>query len=179
MSSLGYSDESREEKGFSIPVGRQNLECHKAMITKKNSLCLVFKVDGGADHGSMFSMFYLIHNANSTCKRMAREALQSVAFAMGVNSYDDADDFLGQQLTADVGIEQGTNGYADKHKLSFVSAEPPLARKKEPVPPEQPKDYAPPLAEKEAVMPPDLKYSVYPDKKSETPIIDDDDDLPF
>ena len=150
MASLGYSDKSAQGDTGYIPVGNQNLTVHKCMMTKKSQLCIVLAVDDGADEGAMIALFYLIHNSNPICKRIAREELQKLAFALGLSSYDETDDFLDLRCNADVGIEAGTGGYPDKPKLSFTGRQADKKIKKEAAPIAEPKkDHAETPASKE------------------------------
>ena len=141
MTSLGYSDKAQAGLEVCIPVGNQNLTVHKCLITKKNQLCIILTVDDGADEGAMIAMYYLIHNKNSTCKRIAREGLQKLAFALGLGSYDETDDFLDLRCNADVSINPGVDGYPDRPSLSFTGKTPGTKEKKEAPPLSEPKDH--------------------------------------
>ena len=124
-----------------LPKGEYTLRATDAeeRPTKNNGelIAVTFEVASGSYEGRKIWFQFNTKNASEAAERIGHQQLVAWATACGKPEADDTDDLLERPFQANIVIEKGTNGYADKNKIaSFLfsksKAKAPVAKSEPP-----------------------------------------------
>tara|TARA_Y100000593_G_scaffold93049_1_gene186532 strand:+ start:1793 stop:2269 length:477 start_codon:yes stop_codon:yes gene_type:complete len=105
-----------------LPRGEYTLRATDAeeRPTKNNGelIAVTFEVADGSHQGRKIWFQFNTKNASEQAERIGHQQLVAWATACGKPEADDTDDLLERPFQANIVIEKGTNGYADKNKIA-------------------------------------------------------------
>ncbi len=105
-----------------MPKGEYTLSATDAEERPTSSggemISVTFEVADGSHQGRKIWFQFNTKNASEQAERIGHQQLVAWATACGRPDADDTDELLDRPFQANVVIEKGTNGYADKNKIA-------------------------------------------------------------
>lgn len=138
MSKFGFdlTDYVSEDRNYNpIPKGDYALKCIDAELKATKSggemIAATFEIVGGEFNGRKVWNNFNIHNNSETAQRIGREQVAAWAKAAGKPNAASFDELFDRKFMAQIDIEKGTGGYADKNRIVgyLMSASTPTAPK--------------------------------------------------
>ena len=124
MSKFGFdlTDYVSEDRNYNpIPKGDYALKCIDAELKATKSggemIAATFEIVGGEFNGRKVWNNFNIHNNSETAQRIGREQVAAWAKAAGKPNASSFDELFDRKFMAQIDIEKGTGGYADKNRI--------------------------------------------------------------
>ena len=125
MPKFGFnpSDVKPDERQFgNIPRGEYTVRAIEAELRETSTggemIVVDFVVENDSYEGKRIRKNFNIKNQSEKAEQIGHQELVSWATACGKPEADDTDDLLERPFQANIVIEKGTNGYADKNKIA-------------------------------------------------------------